>query len=167
MLVIIAPQKFTNTMLTFHQTHISDFKAACHLRQLDNPLSVQITKKYLGSSIITHVGNYCHSYIYAVKAQTSLAPLSRFRGSRVTTAHAHQCCRFQSYAKTVPSRMKLTTKLTKREPTFLGSMTMDHVITACDVWLKQRIMLNSQAMNTNYFYILLDHGKRMCVVMRN
>ena len=64
---------------------------------------------------------------YAVKAQTSLAPLSRFRGSHVTTAHAHQCCRFQSYARTVPLRMKLTT----REPTFLGSMTMDHVITAC------------------------------------
>ena len=72
---------------------------------------------------------------YAVKAQTSLAPLSRFRGSHVTTAHAHQCCRFQSYAKTVPSRMKLTTKLTKGEPTFLGSMTMDHVITAYNVWL--------------------------------
>ena len=53
---------------------------------------------------------------YAVKAQTSLAPLSRFRGSHVTTAHAHQCCRFQSYVKTGPSRMKLTLKLTKREP---------------------------------------------------
>ena len=36
---------------------------------------------------------------YAVKAQTSLAPLSRFRGSRITTAHEQQCCRFQSYAK--------------------------------------------------------------------
>ena len=47
-------------------------------------------------------------WLYAVKAQTSLAPLSRFRGSRVTTAHVHQCCRFQSYAKTVPSRMKST-----------------------------------------------------------
>ena len=64
--------------------------------------------------------------LYAVKVQTSLAPLSWFPGSRVPTAHVHQCCRFQSYAKTVPSRMKLTTKLTKREPTFLGSMTMDH-----------------------------------------
>ena len=53
---------------------------------------------------------------YAVKAQTSLAPLSRFRGSRITTAHEQQCCRFQSYAKTVPSQMKLTRKLTKREP---------------------------------------------------
>ena len=40
--------------------------------------------------------------VYAVKAQTSLAPLSRFHGSRVTTAHVHQCCIFQSYAKTVP-----------------------------------------------------------------
>ena len=39
----------------------------------------------------------CRLYQYAVKAQTSLALLSRFRGSRVTTAHAHQCCRFQSY----------------------------------------------------------------------
>ena len=45
---------------------------------------------------------------YAVKAQTSLAPLSWFHGSCVTTAHAHQCCIFQSYAKTVPSRMKST-----------------------------------------------------------
>ena len=59
---------------------------------------------------------------YAVEAQTSLAPLSWFHGSRVTTAHAHQCCIFQSYAKTVPSRMKLTMKLTMREP---ASMTTD------------------------------------------
>ena len=55
----------------------------------------------------------------------SLAPLSRFRGSCVTTAHSHQCCIFQSYAKTVPSRLKLTMKLTMHEPTFMGSMTMD------------------------------------------
>ena len=59
---------------------------------------------------------------YAVEAQTSLAPLSWFHGSRVTTAHVHQCCIFQSYAKTVPSRMKLTMKLTMREP---ASMTTD------------------------------------------
>ena len=52
---------------------------------------------------------------YAVTAQTSLAPLSWFHGSRVSTAHVHQCCRFQSYAKTVPSRMKLTMKLTMRD----------------------------------------------------
>ena len=56
--------------------------------------------------------------LYAVTAQTSLAPLSWFHGSRVTTAHAHQCCIFQSYAKTVPSRIKLTI----REP---ASMTTD------------------------------------------
>ena len=60
--------------------------------------------------------------LYAVKAQTSLAPLSWFHGSRITTAHAHQCCTFQSYAKTVPSRIKLTMKLTMREP---ASMTTD------------------------------------------
>ena len=51
--------------------------------------------------------------IYAVKAQTSLAPLSRFRGSHITTAHEQQCCRFQSYAKTVPSRMKFTSEIDK------------------------------------------------------
>ena len=39
-----------------------------------------------------------------------------------TNAHAHQCCIFQSYAKTVPSRMKLTMKFTMREP---ASMTTD------------------------------------------
>ena len=58
----------------------------------------------------------------AIFANTSLAPLSWFHGSRVATAHAHQCCRFQSYAKTVPSRMKLTMKLTMRES---ASMTTD------------------------------------------
>ena len=39
-----------------------------------------------------------HCLLYAVKAQTSLAPLSWFPGSRIPTAHMHQCCRFQSYA---------------------------------------------------------------------
>ena len=53
------------------------------------------------------------SCLYAVKAQTSLAPLSRFRGSHITTAHEQQCCRFQSYAKTVPSPMKLTSEIDK------------------------------------------------------
>ena len=97
---------------------------------------------FLFKGSMTHSWHCKHSYlipikplIYAVKAQTSLAPLSRFRGSRVTTTHAHQCCRFQSYAKNVPSRMKLTMKLTKRAPTFLGSTTTDHVIMACDLWL--------------------------------
>ena len=51
--------------------------------------------------------------LYAVKAQTSLAPLSRFRGSLVTTVHAQECCRFQSYAKSVPSPMKLTSEIDK------------------------------------------------------
>ena len=38
-------------------------------------------------------------FLYAVKVQRSLAPLSWFPGSRKPTAHVHQCCRFQSYAK--------------------------------------------------------------------
>ena len=45
-----------------------------------------------------------------------------FMVHRVTTAHAHQCCIFQSYAKTVRSRMKFTMKLNMREP---ASMTTD------------------------------------------
>ena len=53
-------------------------------------------------------------------------------GSRVTTAHAHQCCIFQSYAKTVPSRMKLDYAWTSIHDN-------GHVVTACDVWLQQRI----------------------------
>ena len=50
--------------------------------------------------------------LYAVKVQRSLSPLSRFCGSHITTVHEQQCCRFQSYANSVPSPMKLT----KREP---------------------------------------------------
>ena len=79
--------------------------------------------------------NYVSLYQYAVKAHTSLAPLSRFRGSHITTAHEQQCCRFQSYAKTVPSQIKFTSEIDKAWTTFLGSTTTDHVITACDVWL--------------------------------
>ena len=37
--------------------------------------------------------------LYAFKVQRSLAPLSWIPGSRKPTAHVHQCCRFQSYAK--------------------------------------------------------------------
>ena len=51
------------------------------------------------------------------------------------TAHEQQCCRFQSYAKTVPSPMKLTSEIDKAWTTFLGSTTTDHVIRACDVRL--------------------------------
>ena len=64
-----------------------------------------ISPKWWRNEIMT---SYACIGLYAVKAQTSLAPLSWFHGSRVTTAHVHQCCIFQSYAKTVPSRMKLT-----------------------------------------------------------
>ena len=64
------------------------------IMQITNPLQIP--------GLYSHLSCYPYKQ-YAVKAQTSLAPLSRFRGSRVTTAHAHQCCRFQSYAKTVPS----------------------------------------------------------------
>ena len=37
--------------------------------------------------------------VYAVKVHRSLAPLSRFRGSHIPSAHEQECCRFQSYAK--------------------------------------------------------------------
>ena len=50
---------------------------------------------------------------YAVKVQRSLAPLSWFRGSHITTALEQECCRFQSYAKSVPSPMKFTSEIYK------------------------------------------------------
>ena len=48
---------------------------------------------------------------YAVKVQRSLAPLSRFRGSHIPTAHEQKCCRFQSYANSVRSPMKFTSEI--------------------------------------------------------
>ena len=86
------------------------------MKIIDNDMENQINQhsvmtNYLFSKFQVVLGGQ-----YAVKVQTSLAPLSRFRGSRITTTHEQQCCRFQSYAKTVPSRMKLTRELTKREP---------------------------------------------------
>ena len=84
-------------------------------------------------------------WVYAVKAQTSLAPLSRFRGSRVTTAQVHQCCIFQSDANTVPSRMTLTMKKTMREPTFMGSKTTDKWSRRVTSVLEQRIVNDPQA----------------------
>ena len=44
-------------------------------------------------SIVSYTGEL-PALSYAVKAQTSWFP-----GSRIPTAHVHQCCRFQSYAK--------------------------------------------------------------------
>ena len=65
---------------------------------------------------------------YFYDMNTLLEAVRHFRsvvidaGSSVTTAHVHQCRIFQSYAKTGPSRMGLTMKLTMREP---ASMTTD------------------------------------------
>ena len=72
---------------------------------------------------------------YAVKVQRSLAPLSRFPGSHIPTAHEQECCRFQSYANSVRSPMKFTSEIDIAWTTFLGSTTTDHVITSCDVGL--------------------------------
>ena len=47
-----------------------------------------------------------------------------------TNAHAHQCCIFQSYAKTVPSRIKLTMKLTMREPASMKTDTWSRRVTS-------------------------------------
>ena len=58
----------------------------------------------------------------SVKVQTSLAPLEHdFLVHGVPTANdaPNLVVDFQINAKTVPSRMKLTTKLTTHEPTFL------------------------------------------------
>ena len=48
--------------------------------------------------MIKRFANLLYSSLYAVKVQRSLAPLSRFRGSHIPSAHEQQCCRFQSYA---------------------------------------------------------------------
>ena len=42
---------------------------------------------------------------YSPKITSSVV---KVRGSHITTAHEQQCCRFQSYAESVPSPMKLT-----------------------------------------------------------
>ena len=70
--------------------------------------------------------------------------------SRVTTAHAHQCCTFifQSYAKTVPSRMKLIMKLTMREPASMTTDTWSRRVTfysngrAANLW-KHKLVLST------------------------
>ena len=76
-----------------------------------------------------------HKPEYAVKAQTSLAPLSWFHGSRVTTAHMCTNVVYSELCEDCAVANDMTMKLTMREPTFMGSMTMDHVMMACDVWL--------------------------------
>ena len=50
-----------------------------------------------------HPHNALHYYTLLKPKRHYIAPLSRFRGSHITTAHEQQCCRFQSYAKTAPS----------------------------------------------------------------
>ena len=57
--------------------------------------------KYEHLAILSNLKSCQFALEYAVKAQTSLSLLSRFCGSRITTAHEQQSCRFQSYAKTV------------------------------------------------------------------
>ena len=91
---------------------------------------------------------------YAVKAQTSLAPLSRFRGSRVTTAHAHQCCIFQSYAKTVPSTYEIDDAWTSIHGI---NMTTDHVIRACDVLTLKDYILEKFHKLHDTLYIKPNH----------
>ena len=107
---------------------------------------------------------------YAVKAQTSLALLSRFRGSHITTAHEQQCCRFQSYAKTVPSRMKLTSEIDKAWTTFLGSTTTDHglwrlTLTAyswCSAWIvKGEVQSRITIISKESIKISLQIGAKM------
>ena len=109
---------------------------------------------------------YTGTTLYAVKVQRSLAPLSRFRGSHITTAHAHQCCRFQSYAKTVPSRMKLA----KREPhswdprqrtTWSGLVTSDFnsVLQIC---LSNHFRFSASVFSLVYFCISFFKSITIC-----
>ena len=84
-----------------------------------------ILRFHLHCNTLTNIHHtWVHLKVY--KAQTSLAPLPWFHGSRVTTAHVHQCCIFQSNAKTVPSRMKLT----MREPASMATDTWSRRVTS-------------------------------------
>ena len=53
---------------------------------------------------------------YVVKVQRSLAPLSRFRGSHIPSAHEQECCRFQSMRTLCDRLWNLQAKFTLREP---------------------------------------------------
>ena len=68
-------------------------------------------------------------------------------GSRGTTAHAHQCCMFQSYAKTVPSRMKLT----MRDP---ASMTTDK-------GSRRMTSYSNSVLTFQWFSTLLPHANNL------
>ena len=93
-------------------------QSSFHTQMLGNILTV-------GSSFTVwmftmgHIVNY---WIKPLELECHFRSVVMDSGSRGTTAHVHQCCSFQSYAKTVPSRMKLNMKLTMREP---ASMTTD------------------------------------------
>ena len=73
-----------------------------------------------------------NSVLEAVRGRSSLRSVVMDAGSRGTTAHAHQCCIFQSYAKSVLSRMNMT----MREP---ANHDNGQGVTASDVILQQRI----------------------------
>ena len=75
--------------------------------------------------------------LYAVKAQTSLAVTSSvvtvsWFTSLLLCMHTNVVDFRVTYAKTVPSPMKLTSEIDKARTTFLGSTTTDHMITG--VW---------------------------------
>ena len=86
------------------------------LRGRRNPASINLPKvPNIHPTKINLI--WTHRFQYAVEASPNFTR-SIVMVSCVTIAHAHQCCIFQSYAKTVPSRMKLTMRET-------ASMTMD------------------------------------------
>ena len=88
----------------------------------------------MASSILATAGGWilvCTSQ-YAVEAQTSLAPLSWFHGSRVTTARAHQCCIFQSYCEDCAVANEIDYEV---DYAWASIHDNGHMITACDVWL--------------------------------
>ena len=93
----------------------------------------------LGTSVV---------HIYAVNAQTSLAPLSWFPGSRIPTAHVHQCCRFQRYANShchrvwnlqsvnhIPGIHDNGRTVTVDSVLVQGRMLSNHFCKTCQNWL--------------------------------
>ena len=88
-----------------------------HYKQECNNLIIGLARLHVQRRLLL---NYT---LYAVKVQRSLAPLSRFRGSHIHSAHEQQCCRFQSYANSVRSPMKFTSEIYIAWTTFLESTT--------------------------------------------
>ena len=85
-----------------------------------------------------HVFPVYKQVLYAVEAQTSLAPLSWFHDSRVTTAHCAPMLYISELCEDCAVANEIDYEI---EYAWASIHDNGHVITACDVWLQQRIIV--------------------------